>query len=108
MLNTKLFRPAHKKNLQIARERLQSLCLGATLNDILSNSVRIVYEPDDRYRCSYWLTKHKLLTRRGLILSHVTIRISTLYKPVYYQQLDNVVHIGSEIWSLLKPDPGVV
>ena len=47
MLDIKLFRPAHKKNLQIAQEHLQSLCLGATLNDVLSNSVCIVYEPDD-------------------------------------------------------------
>ncbi len=47
MLDIKLFRPAHKKNLQIPREHLQSLCLGATLNDVLSNSRCIVYEPDD-------------------------------------------------------------
>ena len=67
--------------------------------------MNIVHEPDDKYRCLYWLIRQKLLTKRELILVYlVSIRIST--EPVHLRQLDDVIHVGSEIGSLLNFSPG--
>ena len=67
MLNIKLFRPAHNTKFTKSSGTL-SLFLGATLNDVLSNIMHIVHEPDDHYRCSYWLIKNELPTKRGFVL----------------------------------------